>query len=137
MSGHLVIVRGPSRSGKSTFAKKAYPTYKHLESDALFMVGGEYRFDPKKLSEYHTIVQNETRNSLWRGENVIVSNTMTQMWELQPYLEMPYSQLTVFRMMTDINECLRRTNAAQVPDSVIHKMFDRMQDYSGEFKISL
>lgn len=61
----------------------------HLESDMYFIDHkGEYIFNPEKLKDAHRWCQETARAFLFQGDHVIVSNTFTQKWEMQPYIEM-------------------------------------------------
>jgi predicted kinase len=85
---HLVIIRGLPGSGKSTLAKHYKVSgYSHFETDMYFMQGGKYMFDPKLLPRAHKWCQSMVRAALEKGEDVVVSNTFTQKWEVAPYLK--------------------------------------------------
>jgi len=66
----------------------------HIETDMYFMKTGEYKFDGTKIKEAHQWCQKEvdTMMILNRIEGIhnkiVVSNTFTQEWEMEPYLEM-------------------------------------------------
>lgn len=82
----LFLLRGLPGAGKSTLAKSLSGI--HLEADQYFMEDGEYKFDASKLKEAHAKCQNAVR--VWMGsqDRIIVSNTFTQAWEMQPYYEL-------------------------------------------------
>jgi predicted kinase len=88
----LYIVRGVPGSGKSTFAKTLGGT--HFETDNYFMIDGEYKFDFTKIKEAHNWCQSEVSNAMLLNyttginEKIVVSNTFTQEWEMEPYFEM-------------------------------------------------
>ena len=88
----LIIVRGLPGSGKSTLARKMLETGvadRHVEADMYFMIEGKYQFNPAKLKYAHEWCFEEVRHSLLtRGENVVVSNTFTQLWEAERYIAM-------------------------------------------------
>ncbi len=91
----LIIMQGPSGSGKSTVAntiKNMLVVLGHpcriCSTDAQFEVDGVYKFDPSKIGVYHACNQKLTKDSLLRGESVIVDNTNTQAWEAKPYVQM-------------------------------------------------
>lgn len=88
----LTPIRGLPGSGKSTMAREiVVATYaKHYEADAFFMDRGVYRFDPAKLPAAHKWCQSMTLDALKEGHDVVVANTFTRLWEMQPYMEMGF-----------------------------------------------
>jgi len=93
---NLYLVRGVPGAGKSTFAKNLGCT--HFETDTFFMVDGEYKFDPSKLKEAHgwcldqvelAMIQNHTGAVDY--SDIVVSNTFTQEWEMDPYFRLAES----------------------------------------------
>ena len=83
----LYITRGISGSGKSTLAKSLAPKENIFSTDDLFMIDGEYKFDPKKLSEYHKINQKRVKEAMEKGISpIVVDNTNTKAWEMKPYV---------------------------------------------------
>ena len=85
----LVLFRGLPGAGKTTMAQvlKAIG-YKHFEADMYFVVDGVYQFDPSRINDAHSWCKMNTRQALLIGERVVVSNTFTKRFEIQPYLEM-------------------------------------------------
>jgi predicted kinase len=84
----LFLLRGVPGAGKSTLAKSLGGM--HIESDKYFMDGDEYKFDPSKLKDAHAWCQfivEEEMNYL-KEERIVVSNTFTQEWEMQPYYDL-------------------------------------------------
>ena len=85
----LYIVRGVPGSGKSTFAKSLVKSkdYCHKEADMFFIDDdGNYDFNPSKLKEAHQWCQEEVEFLMRLGHtSVVVSNTFTQEWEMEPY----------------------------------------------------
>lgn len=91
----LILLRGLPGAGKSTLAKMMSDC--HYEADMYFTNDkGEYNFDPLKLKQAHQWCQDQVHNSMIRNhvnygldESVIVvSNTFTQEWEMEPYYEL-------------------------------------------------
>lgn len=92
-SARLVIIRGLPGSGKSTMASVLKLIgYEHFEAD-MFFVGndGVYRHDIARIKEAHAWCQSEVRKALINGRRVVVCNTFTQPWEMQPYFNMRVS----------------------------------------------
>lgn len=94
---NLFLIRGVSGSGKSTLAAllaDALPDAYHFETDDYFKtVDGAcnivYRFDPAKLPEAHRWCQRLVEEEMAMGSpDILVSNTFTQRWELQPYVDL-------------------------------------------------
>jgi aryl-alcohol dehydrogenase-like predicted oxidoreductase/predicted kinase len=86
----LIILRGISGTGKSTLARDLEREHKTkaLGSDDFFMKGGKYIYDMAKLSEAHSWNQQRVRETMKRGDPVvIVDNTNTQAWEMKPYVQ--------------------------------------------------
>ena len=88
----LYIVRGIPGSGKSTFAKSIGGV--HIEADQFFMMNGKYNFDITKIKLAHKYCQNQTE--AWmktdgvqvNNDKIVVSNTFTQEWEMEPYFKL-------------------------------------------------
>jgi len=45
-------------------------------------------YTPEAAKRAHAICQSQARHALAFGGSVVVSNTFTQQWEMQPYLDM-------------------------------------------------
>jgi len=88
----LILMRGVSGSGKSTLAQKiADEQYVSViySTDDFFMVDGQYRFDPKRLGEFHTENVKRTKDAMVeKCPCIIIDNTNTQAWEMKPYVEL-------------------------------------------------
>jgi predicted kinase len=83
----LYLLRGLPGAGKSTLAKSLGG--KHFEAD-MFFTGpdGGYNFDISKLKEAHGSCRLGCEMEMKLGtERVVVSNTFTQEWELEPFLD--------------------------------------------------
>lgn len=88
MTKVLTLVRGLPGSGKSTYAAAHLDDNTvHFEADQFMMLQGEYQFDPRLLGAAHDWCYANTVRTLRGGYNVFVTNTFTQMWELQRYLD--------------------------------------------------
>ena len=88
----LYIVRGVPGSGKSTFAKSIGGI--HIEADQFFMMNGKYNFDITKIKLAHKYCQNQTEawmktdGTQVNNDKIVVSNTFTQEWEMEPYFKL-------------------------------------------------
>jgi predicted kinase len=95
MKSVLTLVRGLPGSGKSSYAESLCDGFirQGLKSavyaaDDFFTVKGVYTFDPKRLGEAHGDCQRRTDLCLQAGMHVIVANTFTSRWEMEPYLSL-------------------------------------------------
>lgn len=84
----LILMQGVPGSGKTTLAKqlKSFLSATRVSTDDYFMIDGVYCFDPDKLPEYHTRTQLAARELMKDGKNVIVDNTNSKRWYVQPYV---------------------------------------------------
>jgi predicted kinase len=109
----LTLIRGLPGSGKSTMAQSMGIT--HFEADMFFMKDGQYQFDHTKIKEAHEWCQNQTKEALDRGEQVVVSNTFVKKWEMQPYYDM-------CRDVSIITLTGNYGNIHGVPEEVVERM---------------
>lgn len=89
----LVICRGIPGSGKSSFAKTLGGI--HIEADQYFVDGdGNYNFDGSKIKLAHEYCRSQTEawmktdGTQVNVDKIVVSNTFTQFWEMEPYFEL-------------------------------------------------
>lgn len=95
----LFLLRGLPGAGKSTLANSIGGTW--VEADQFFVnKEGVYQFDATKLKEAHKYCQARVKHAMEfysNGEDIIkytsfgkiiVSNTFTQAWEMQPYYDL-------------------------------------------------
>lgn len=130
MNKILYIVRGLPGSGKSTFAKSLGGV--HFEADQFFMVDGEYKFDGSKIKDAHKWCQNEVNTAMILNHTanlnnvIVVSNTFTQEWEMQPYLDMAKDWgYTVFSIIVENRH--GGVNVHGVPDDKLELMKNRFE----------
>ena len=129
---HLYIIRGLPGSGKSTFAVTLYDheTF-HFEADDYFVLNGEYQYDRRLIGAAHDWCFSKTVLQLRRGNDVIVSNTFTQMWELERYLSIPTIldniTMAVIEMRTQYQ------NIHGVPEDVLERMAGRWESIPQEW----
>lgn len=124
----LHLVRGLPGSGKTTWVKKTFDCL-HVEADMFFVKDGEYKWEGKSVRDAHDWCKKLTSDSIQTGADVVVSNTFTQLWELQPYLDMAkkYDTVVVVYKMTS-----QYGNVHNVPSEVVEKMATRWEDFEGE-----
>lgn len=126
----LYIVRGLPGSGKSTFAKSIGGI--HIEADQFFMENGKYNFDVTKIKLAHKYCQNQTE--AWMktdgiqvdNTKIVVSNTFTQEWEMEPYFKM--AEDFGYRVFTIIVENRHGgKNIHDVPEDKLEQMKNRFE----------
>lgn len=121
----LVLIRGLPGSGKSTYAKTL--DFVHYEADQFFELDwGEYKFDARMIKIAHEWCYSKTVRALRRGHDVVVSNTFTQLWELNKYLEIPSIvdgvEIEIVEMKSQYG------NVHGVPEDTLAKMKARWED---------
>jgi predicted kinase len=122
----LYIVRGIPGSGKSTFAKQL--TSNVFEADHYFYDNdGNYNFIPSEIKEAHKECQQFVRYAMESSiQKIAVSNTFTQEWEMEPYLDMAKENgYTVFTVVVENRHGGK--NVHNVPEDKIQMMKDRFQ----------
>ena len=118
------IVRGCPNAGKSTFAKTLGGI--HIEADQYFVDGdGNYNFDGSKIKNAHAWCLDKVKTNMAVGrDKIVVSNTFTQEWEFQPYLELAkeygYKTFTII-----VENRHGNTNEHNVPEDKIQQMKNR------------
>lgn len=122
----LFVLRGLPGSGKSTLAKSLGG--KHLEADMYFIDSkGNYRFDISKLLLAHEWCRMNCKIAMEAGvDRIVVSNTSTQLHEMQPYLD--FAKEYDYRVYSLIVE--NRHNGKNIhncPNDKIEQMRDRFE----------
>ena len=130
MEKMLYLVRGIPGSGKSTFAKNLVgeKDYCHKEADMFFVDrDGNYNFEPSKIKDAHQWCQEEIEFVMkYNHSPVVVSNTFTQDWELQPYYELAIKH-GYYVTSIIVENRHGGTNEHGVPDEVLTKMRERFE----------
>jgi len=147
----LYIIRGLPGSGKSTFARRLVGRGNYFEADMYFTdEKGVYRFDPTKLQAAHAWCFSEVQKAMesrytqykdneygFEGsylsdlEPVAVCNTFSQLWEMQPYLDLvkrpEYADWSVciIEMQNNFG------NTHGVPTEAIERMRNRWEKIGG------
>ena len=126
----LYLLRGVPGAGKSTLAKSLGGV--HFETDTYFMENGEYKFDPTKLKDAHRWCQDSVNTAMilnhtaGLNETIVVSNTFTQEWEMEPYFELAKTyDYKVFSLIVENRH--GGVNQHNVPEEKIQSMKDRFE----------
>ena len=135
LDGMLFLVRGLPGSGKSTFANHIWNNYAICEADKYFVnkETGEYNFDPSKLKEAHEWCRNEVETRMKDNQanpqyypEIVVSNTFTQEWEMQSYMDL--AKKYGYRVTTLIIENRHGgSNIHNVPEETLDRMRQRFE----------
>ena len=131
MSKTVIIMRGHSGSGKSTWISNNVPDALVCSADFYFSRSGEYKFNPKLLGVAHQHCKLEFARSLMADSPlVVVDNTNTTLKEMKYYVETArrYGYMLMFiRLDTPVDVAAGR-NLHGVPRDAVQRMKDRMQD---------
>lgn len=132
----VMILRGASGSGKSTYAKgiakASNGTAAIVSADSFFMVGDFYQFDPSKLAQAHGECLREfvgLLTSPWI-ETIIVDNTNTTIVEMAPYyaLASAYGAALVEIVTLEApSEVCKMRNVHSVPDFAIERQLSNIE----------
>lgn len=136
----LILMRGVSGSGKSTLARKLSEEIVGAviySTDDFFMVNGEYRFDPKRLGEYHGHNVRCTEDAMVEKRPcIIVDNTNTQAWEMKPYVELAVTHGYTVKIVEPepvsfeelmARQAQRSDQNKALPAEVVKRMLDRYE----------
>jgi len=122
----LYIVRGIPGSGKSTFAKTLGG--QHYEADMFFIdENGNYNFDVAKIKDAHQWCQGMVKGDMiLEYPKIVVSNTSTQEWEMEPYFNMAKEfGYSVFSVVVENRH--GGVNQHGVPEDKLQMMKDRFE----------
>jgi predicted kinase len=127
----LILCRGVSGAGKTTFAKTLGGI--HIEADQYFIDGeGNYKFDGSKIKLAHeycraqTEAWMQTKGDQVSTNKIVVSNTFTQLWEMEPYFEMAKRHgYKVFSIVVENRH--GGTNVHEVPEEKVEQMKNRFE----------
>lgn len=121
----LVLLRGLPGAGKSTFAR-IISEY-HIEADMYFIdpVTRQYKFNAHNLSKAHDWCQDVV--DTWMDDNIekiVVSNTFTQEWEMEPYFKL--AEMYGYRVYSLVVENRHGNSSVHdVPHETVTKMKER------------
>lgn len=122
----LVLIRGLPGSGKSTIAKSLCG-FVHLEADMYFVDAvGNYQYEKARIKEAHEWCQRETQKHLARGDDVVVSNTFTRRFEIEPYIKIASGLGITPNVLIATGKF---ENVHGVPADVIESMRNRWEEF--------
>lgn len=122
----LILIRGLPGSGKSTLAKQL-KDFVHVEADMFFrLLDGTYRFMPEKLKDAHDWCLKRATEAIEVGHDVVVSNTFTRYWEMEPYLELA-ERFDIYPQVLECHQTFQ--NIHGVPEEAIVKMRARWEAF--------
>lgn len=131
---NLIILRGISGSGKSTWARSQLVGRVCITSADAFFTDrdGRYRFDPKQLQAAHAACFRDTIECLREppGLKVVVDNTNTTAVEIAPYVLLARAYdvpAEIVRIECDLEVALER-NIHQVPRHVLETQLTRLRE---------
>lgn len=132
MTYTTVILRGASGSGKSTFIKNNLSDGLVCSADHFFMQeDGSYQFDATKLFQAHNQCYKKFQEAVENNiKLVVVDNTNTTVKEFEKYVlfaKQKNYNIRIVRMEVPL-EVLYGRNVHNVPNEVVKKMYDRMED---------
>lgn len=146
----MYLLRGVPGSGKSTKSNSILSEYgidtsnifiknQHiLSTDDFFIVDGKYKFDPKKIVEYHKENQKRAENQMINGITpLLIDNTNIMPWEMKIYVELAdkYGYDTVILNPEDFsteNNPLVITKKFINKELIFKRAYDRRNDGSGK-----
>jgi predicted kinase len=124
---NLILLRGLPGSGKST-AAKLFEKAPHFEADMYFVnADGKYEFDATKLKNAHNWCRHSVMDAMKDGyRTIVVSNTFTQEWEMEPYYQL--ADELGYRVISMIVENRHGgINEHDCPEEAIERMRNRFE----------
>ena len=125
---NLILLRGLPGAGKSSFAElisenKSYPIFS--VDDYFTDENGIYAFEFSKNHLAYSACLNHTEQALRQGIlKVIVHNTFTMEWEMQPYFKLAEKYLCRVFVMT-VENYHGKYNLHEVNEEQIKKMAEK------------
>jgi predicted kinase len=131
--GDLILLRGLPGAGKTTLAEVILQSSQGVRPDVIsadnyFMDDkGNYNFDVSKIKETHNSCQQICAERMrLEFSKVVVANTFTEQWEMEPYFEM--AERYNYRVHSVIIENRHDgKNIHNVPEDKLKQMKNRFQ----------
>ena len=116
----VIIVRGTSGAGKSTFAQLISEPKVVCTADDYFEKDGEYNFDAEKSGEAHGACIRKFEDALSNPnvKNIVVANTNTKSEHFEPY-EQKAQEAGVRVVYVILEKRHDNPNVHNVPDDVL------------------
>jgi predicted kinase len=130
MQRNLIILKGTSSSGKSTFANLiAYPCFIITADDYFYDKEGNYHFDGSKLGNAHAACRDKFDEALKDDiiTNIVIANTNTRESEWKYYSDQAEKAgLKVFHVvMEKRHDCV---NSHNVPQSSLDRQANSIKE---------
>lgn len=128
MSKQVILVRGSSGAGKSTWIKTNAPTATVCSADDFFVAhgNGTYKFNPSLLGRAHKACLSKFESALSAGDElIVVDNTNIRRSWYKDYVRLAHlAGYEVFQ------KCLttRFTNTHGVPEDKVEQMISTFED---------
>ena len=125
----LLLLRGLPSSGKSTLAKilsrdGKYPVFS-VDDFFTNAATGEYKFEFDKNHVAYKQCQENTKAEMKKGTDLIlVDNTFTLEWEIEPYVRMA-AEFNYQIFVTTVEKYHNGDNIHAIPDEQIRKMGEK------------
>lgn len=123
----LVLIRGVSGSGKTTFGELICGDYPLFSADNYFMKDGNYLFNAIELKEAHADCLNKTIQAMNANTcKIFVANTFTREWEMVKYFELAIKyNYDIFSIIVENRH--NNENVHNVSKENIEKMKERFE----------
>lgn len=163
----MYLLRGVPGSGKSTIsnailsengidASNIFIKNQHiLSTDDFFIVNGKYKFDPRKLVQYHEANKMRTEEQMKKGISpLLIDNTNIMPWEMKNYVELAdkygyetiilnpedfsneNNPLVITKKVINENLILKRANdrrydgsGKNIPEHILRRSIDNLNNY--------
>lgn len=125
----VIIVRGVSGVGKTTFANIVAEPKVVCTADDYFEQDGKYNFDPNKLGEAHKQSMDRFKEALYNPnvKNIVVANTNTKPRDYAYYVDKA-NAAGVKVIYVVLEKRHDNPNVHNVPDHVLQRQHDSLKN---------